>query len=122
MKKITALLMAAALVAGLSGKLFAEGSDNDFTVVNKTGYTIDKIFVSPHDKNSWGDDIMGKDLLKDGESVDIKFHSGADADDYDLKVVYEDKEEAVWADLHLPKIHKVTLHWTEKKSTTADIE
>ena len=65
---------------------------------------------------------MGKDELDNDQSVDIKFHPSVDADDWDLKVVYQDKEEAVWGDLHLPKIHKITIHWAEKKSTTADIE
>ena len=122
MNRVTALLLGLALVVGVSGKALAEGGENDFTLVNKTGYTISKVYVSPHDKNTWGEDIMGKDELAEGGSVDIKFHPAADADDWDLKVVYSDKEEAVWADLHLPKIHKITIHWSDKKSTTADIE
>src|SRR5213592_2040906 len=50
------------------------GAAQDFTVINKTGVIIDKLFVSPSDKDEWQDDILGQDQLADGASVDIKFH------------------------------------------------
>ena len=44
----------------------------DFTLINETGYNISSIFVSPTTENEWGEDIMGRDLLNDGESVEVK--------------------------------------------------
>src|SRR5437773_1832450 len=41
----------------------------DFTLINKTGVVIDKLYVSPANKDEWGDDILGQDQLADGQSV-----------------------------------------------------
>ena len=41
--------------------------------MNKTGLTIVELYVSPTSDDSWGDDILGQDVLKDGEDVDITF-------------------------------------------------
>ncbi len=43
-------------------------------------------------------------VLEDGEHVDISFPKRASACKYDLKVIYDDKEEAVWGNLDLCKI------------------
>jgi hypothetical protein len=41
--------------------------------VNKTGYTISHIYVAPTKQYEWGDDIMEKDMLLNGETVEISF-------------------------------------------------
>src|SRR6185436_11050352 len=46
-------------------------ADQDFTLVNDTGVVIDKLYVSPHDSDDWEEDILGKDTLASGESLDI---------------------------------------------------
>jgi hypothetical protein len=51
----------------------ALAGDQDFKVVNKTGIEIHKLFVSPHSSDEWGEDILGRDTLDDGESVNVKF-------------------------------------------------
>lgn len=119
MNRLHSLLLAAGLVLGLSTVVQAEGTDNNFTLVNDTGYTLDSVFVSPHDEKSWGNDVMGKDTLKDGETVDIVFSPDADASTYDLKVIYDDKTEVIWPNLELPKINKLTIHWDAKKQETS---
>ena len=63
----------------------AEGKQ-DFTLVNATGVEIDKVFISPHDSNDWEEDILGRDTLPDGESVDIKFQRNEKAAMWDLRV------------------------------------
>ena len=119
----SSLMLALALVLGLSTVAKAEGTDNNFDLINKTGYTLDKVFVSPHGEKSWGEDIMGKETVKDGETVHITFHPDATHDHYDLKVVYDDKEEVFWENLELPKVNKLTIHWdkaTQKTSAEAE--
>lgn len=118
-----ALMLLALAASFFTAPVRAEGTDNDFTLVNKTGYTLDSIYVSPNDTKEWGDDIMGKDVVKDGEEVKITFHPKADASIYDLKVVYDDKTEVVWQDLELPKINKLTIHWDKATDkTSAEVE
>lgn len=89
----------------------------DFTLVNQTGVTIDKVFISPHDSNDWEEDILGQDVLNNGESVDIKFHRSEKADIWDLRI--EDKQGGFieWENLNLPKIDKLTLHYKDGKAT-----
>lgn len=121
MNRASLTLLCLGLVLGF-GVAFAQ-SDNDFTLVNKTGYTLESVFVSPNDTKEWGEDIMGKDVVKDDEEVKITFSPKAEATIYDLKVIYDDKTEVIWQDLELPKINKLTIHWDAKEQkTSAEVE
>src|SRR4051794_6202627 len=62
-----------------------DSAAQDFTLVNETGVEIDKVFISPSDKDDWEEDILGKDTLPSGQSVDIKFHRSETAANWDLK-------------------------------------
>ncbi len=101
----------------------AFAADQDFALVNSTGYQIDKVFVSQVNVKSWGADIMGKAALGDGETVNIAFHNGTSACHFDIKVVYSDGDEASWGDVNLCSISKVTLFWNSNTQTsTASVE
>ena len=107
--------------AASSNSAATHGGAQDFTLVNETGVEIDKVYISPHDKDDWEEDVLGKDTLPTGQSVDIKFHRDETAAEWDLRV--EDKEgtSIEWTNLNLLKISKVTLHFKDKKPT-ADVE
>jgi hypothetical protein len=99
------------------------GAAQDFTLVNETGVEIDKVFISPHDSDDWEEDILGKDTLPTGQSVEIKFDRDETAAKWDLKV--EDKQGAAieWTELDLLKISKLTLHYdAATKKATAKAE
>ena len=89
----------------------------DFTLHNKTGVVIDKLFVSPSDKEEWGEDILGQDTLGDGQSVEIKFHPKEKAPKWDLKVQDSSGNSIEWHDLNLTEISEVTLHYDNGKGT-----
>ena len=97
------------------------GADQDFTVINKTGVVIDKLYVSPSDKDDWQDDILGQDQLADGSSVDIKFHPKEKIAKWDLRIEDTKGNAIEWTDLDLTEISKLTLHYDGKKAT-ADVE
>ena len=86
------LVAAAALLVVTASTAFADGKQ-DFDLVNRTGYTIDKVFVSPSNSNDWEDDVLGRDVLDDGEKVHIRFNRAAKSCKWDLKVVYSDGEK-----------------------------
>jgi hypothetical protein len=113
------------IVAVLSLVLFSSkaafAGDQDFTLTNKTGTAITKIFVSPHDASKWGDDIMGADTLADDGSVEIKFHRDEEAEYWDLKIVDKEGHEVVWENLKLTAISKVKIHIEDGKAT-AELE
>lgn len=95
----------------------AQNRKLDFTLVNKTGLTIDEVYVSPSDDDEWGEDVMGKDVLKDGESVDIEFSRKETTCQWDLKVVDADKDSIEWTKLDLCKANEITLKYEGKKPT-----
>ena len=47
-----------ASVLSLSGAALA--GDADFTLVNRTGYDISEVYISPANKNNWGRDRLGR--------------------------------------------------------------
>ncbi len=81
----------------------------DFTLINKTGLVISYVYVSPHDTDTWGEDIMGKDVIGDGESQDITFDPTEEAKLWDLKCVDDKGDSHIWGKLNLMKISKITL-------------
>jgi hypothetical protein len=93
----------------------------DFELINQTGYDIESIYISPSNEASWGEDIMGKDLLKDGESVEIVFDATETEKHWDMYVTwdgYEADEDVFWTDLNLSKISEITLFYEEKTGKT----
>jgi hypothetical protein len=89
----------------------------DFTLVNETGVEIDKVFISPHDVDDWEEDVLGKDTLPSGQSVEIKFNREETAAQWDLKVEDKQGNAITWENLNLLKISKLTLHYKDGKAT-----
>lgn len=108
-------LLAATVLAPLP--VLAQGKQ-DFTIVNRTGYQIDEVYVGPVSQRHWGEDVMGKDSIGDGESADITFNGGSKACKWDIKVVYNDGDESEFRDVNLCNISTVTLFWNRKAGTT----
>lgn len=72
----------------------ADTADGDFSgyveVTNSTGYDIWYLYVSHSDSDSWGDDVLGSEILYSGESFRV------DLDDYPSSVFdirAEDEDE-----------------------------
>ena len=129
MKKIKSLglnlFFALTLVLGASGLALAD-SDLDFTLVNKTGYDIKKIFIAPSSQDEWSEEDRVKlpGSIRDGNSVDVTFNSKASANKWDLKIVWVDGGDSVeWHSFNLTKISKITLFYNNKtEETTAETE
>ena len=96
----------------------ALAGQQDFALVNRTGYQIDEVYVSESSSRRWGDDVMGKDTLDDGQTVNITFTAPGNSCRWDLKVKYNDGDEATWQNLNLCNISKVSLFWDRKNQTT----
>lgn len=102
---------------GTSGSTAATEGKQDFTLHNKTGVEIHNVHVSPHDKDDWEEDILGRDTLPDGESVDITFSPQEKAALWDLKVADSKGNSIEWENLNLMEISDVTLHYEGGKAT-----
>lgn len=81
----------------------------DFTLVNKTGVDIHYVYVSPHNSNDWGSDVMGKDALANGDSVHITFNAGDKAAYWDIRVEDTSGGFLEWDNFNLKEISTITL-------------
>lgn len=101
----------------------ALAGQQDFTILNKTGYALKHIYVSESDNQKWDEDVLGRDVLDDGEEFELSFDKAEKTCKWDMKVIYDDGESAVWQDLNLCKIAKLTLRWNKNTGvTSASIE
>lgn len=122
-KKITGILLATAMLVASVGYLSAE-SEYDFQLTNGTGYDIDAVYISPSTTESWGNDVMGQDILANGQSVKIVFNPAAQAASWDLKIKWRDPgyPGVVWHNLDLATINKITLKYNRETDTTSIIK
>lgn len=115
------LSLAAAAFALTLSSTGAMAGQQDFSIVNKTGYPIKHIYVSEANNNSWDEDVLGRDVLNNGESFDLQFGRAEKTCNWDMKVTYDDGESAVWQALNLCQISKLTLKWDQKTGVTSAI-
>ena len=95
----------------------ARAGDQDFTLVNKTGFDIHSVFVSPHGTDEWEEDVLGKDVLANGDHVDIKFSRSTKGKSWDLKVADKDGKGYVWESINLLEVSKVTVEYKNGKAS-----
>ena len=82
----------------------------DFTIINKTGHTVVSFNVSPTNENEWGPDILGQDVLNNGESAKITFSRDAAECMWDLKATYDDDDTTEMKKVNLCEVAEVTLN------------
>ena len=112
-------LMLGALTVSF-GSARAADAKQDFTLVNKTGYEIKSVFVSPTKSDDWEEDVLGKDTFDDGDSWEIKFHRAATSCKWDLKVVYSDDDSnAIWSNIDLCTVEKITIKYDRASNVTS---
>ncbi len=87
---------AAVSVLAFSTSIWAEEyEDVSFTLNNGTGLIIVEFYASPPNEEEWEEDILGVDVLEDGDSVDITLGDSRPDCDYDFKAVFEDGTDLV---------------------------
>ena len=106
------------MLPGLLAASPAFAGNQDFVLVNKTGYQIDEVYVSQATSKNWGKDVMGEDALDADAKVKITFTAPDNVCRWDLKVKYNDGDTAEWGNLNLCNINSVTLYWDRKQQTT----
>lgn len=111
------LLLAALLALCLSPAAMAQGRQN-FSLQNRTGYQINELYVGPSSSPNWGRDILGENVLANGQRFDVRFPQRAAACMWDIKVVYEDGDESEFMQVNLCRVSTVTLFWNRQAGTT----
>lgn len=105
----------------LNGAAFA--ADADFTLVNRTGYALNEVFISPTKMDNWGYDRLGKNQLANGASRKFKFGDTKHCVQ-DIKVVFaDDGSEIEWEGFDLCQLDKITLKYNRKtREVSAETE
>jgi hypothetical protein len=107
MKKSTLFAGVIAMAISFTSSVAMAGSD-DYAVINKLGMDITHLYLSPNNDDNWGEDILGRDVLEDGDECGIEFDPDDTECAYDIKII-DDKGKA-WTvtNIDLCKWHKVT--------------
>ena len=111
--KLAGAVAICALALSLTSVAFA--GEQDFTLHNETGKTVHELYVSPHSEDEWQEDVLGEDVLEDGDEVEISFERSEKAKVWDLKVVFSDGKNAVWTKLKLSELTDVTISYKDGK-------
>lgn len=103
------LTAAAALVTATFSATLAWAGQQDFTIVNRTGHSVLTLNVSPSDETRWGPDILGVDILANGESAEITFDRDEERCLWDVRVTYDDGDTGDWRQVNLCETTTITL-------------
>ncbi len=115
----TFLVAASLAVMALAGPALAAEARQDFTLVNRTGYELKELYVSPNKASDWQEDVLGRDTLEDGQSVRVHFKAQTKTCKWDLKVVYtDDDSSAIWSDINLCEVEKITIRYDRDRDVT----
>ncbi len=68
----------------------ADATNQNFTIRNNTGQTINELYVSAVSTDEWEEDILGRETLANGEAAQIAFERAETQCQWDLRVVFED--------------------------------
>ena len=84
------LLVGTALLLGVS--TYALAADYYVDITNRTGYTIMYMYVSPAKSDSWEEDVLGKDVLPDGDTRRVTL-TGFRSPVFDIRLVDSDGDK-----------------------------
>ena len=104
MKTLTLSVLVFLQLAG-----FAAAADYNFTLVNKTGFEIIDLYVSPAAKSDWGEEILTVDTIPDKEKLNVQFSRKEKADIWDVLVNDEQGVSFKWPSLKLSEISTLIL-------------
>ncbi|HWR39269.1 MAG TPA: hypothetical protein VN611_07195 [Patescibacteria group bacterium] len=103
------LLLGLLILLTMAFSATAFAGAQDFDLVNATGKAITHVYVSPHNVNDWQEDVLGREILDDGDSVAITFGGGERATYWDIKAIFEDGSSIFWENFNLKSISVITL-------------
>lgn len=118
MKKFVPILFVLLFVAALMPATAANRM-LDFKLLNRTGLTIDELYISANTVNDWEEDVLGRDVLADGESVTIHFDRYESSRLWDIKIVDEDGDEYEWFEIPLDEVNELQIYFTKDGTAMA---
>jgi hypothetical protein len=102
---LTASLLSVALVASLS---VAEAANRKVDIINKTGKQLKHFYASNTGSSNWEEDMLGRDVLDDGETFEADIDDGTGTCRYDLKGVLASGQEIIKKNVNVCQISTFT--------------
>jgi hypothetical protein len=87
-----AFMLAAFMLAGAAMPALAQ--DPSFRLNNRTGGTINEVYVSSSARSDWGRDLLGANVLQAGQTLTIRLPNGQCMND--IRVVYANGRSQDW--------------------------
>ena len=84
-------------------------TNQNFTLNNQTGHVVVTLNVSPTGDDQWGPDILGRDVLANGESAQISFPRGETQCQWDIRATYDDGDTTDARGVNLCELTTVNL-------------
>ncbi|MCW1917272.1 hypothetical protein NX862_00735 [Rhodobacter sp. KR11] len=78
---------ALALIALAATPVMAE--DLEFTLINNSSLKLVEMYVSPHEAEEWGENILAVPAVEPGTQGQISIADGEEVCDYDLRFVMD---------------------------------
>jgi hypothetical protein len=101
----------------------ASAGTPDFALVNFTGQTLHAVYISPHNSTGWEENVLGRDQLFNGETVEVSFSPAEQSVNWDLRVEDADGRHVEWKNLNLREISTIKLRLNARdKTVTAEAE
>ena len=85
------------------------GARQDFTINNNTGHVVMTLNVSPSNSDQWGADILGQDVLANGQSATVSFERGEAQCEWDIRATYDDGDTTDVRGVNLCEVATVNL-------------
>lgn len=98
----------AAVAATLALVAPASAADRHVEIVNKTGMALKHFYASVTSTDDWEEDILGRDVLEDGESFDANIDDGSGKCFYDFKGVFENGQYLIQKNIDVCTVHTYT--------------
>jgi opacity protein-like surface antigen len=105
--KLFATLSTLAVATALSVAT-AQAADHRVDIINKTGQTLTHFYASTSDTDDWEEDILGRDTLDNGETVEVDIDDGTGKCVFDFKAVFEGGQSLVKKGINVCKVSSFT--------------
>src|SRR5690349_24882708 len=105
------LILAVAVVLCLCAvNTSVKAQSQNFSMNNNTGMILIDVFISPSDAESWGPDVIPKDMIGDGETFDFTFTDvSPEKCSWDILFTAQDGVKYYMRHVDLCNTHTITL-------------
>jgi len=109
MGKKTAIIGLAA-VTFLVATGAAMALDRHVKIINNSAYDIREFYASNVGTRNWEEDILGRDVLPSGYSVNVNIDDRSGYCKYDFRAIFEDGESVITENVNVCQIREFTYH------------